>query len=88
MYVCSVIDFRLYITITISTIADYLHIIITLRSCARGKAIGLSICHRRRRCCRQHENRQILSSRCLYNQLVDISEKLVYTRLEFLKKAY
>ena len=39
-------------------------LIFTLHACARGKAIGLSICHchhRRRR----HENRQIASSRRL-----------------------
>ena len=36
--------------------------IITPRACARGKAIGLSVCRCRRR---RHENRQISSSRCL-----------------------
>ena len=38
--------------------AEVLNLLITLRACARGKAISLSVCRYRRR----HENRQI--SRC------------------------
>ena len=39
--------------------------IFTPRACARGEAIGLSVCRCRRCCRRRHENRQISSSRRL-----------------------
>ena len=63
--------------------------IITPHTCARGKAINLSICcHRRWR----HENHQISNSRqyacCKHNKLVDISDKVVSTRFELLKMVY
>ena len=47
---------------------------------------GLSVC---RRCCCQHENCQLSSSRrCKHNKSVDINEKLVSTCFELLKMAY
>ena len=61
--------------------------IFTPRACARGKAIGLSIC--------VVISTKIARSRvlgiyacCKHNQSVDIGEKLVCTGFELLKKAY
>ena len=61
--------------------------IITLRTCARGKAIGLSVVvvvgTKIARSC-------VLGiyACCRHNQSVDVGEKLVCTCFEFLKKAY
>ena len=61
--------------------------IITPRACTRGKAICLSVV--------VVIGMKIARSRvlgictcCNYNQSVDLSEKLVCTRFELLKKAY
>ena len=63
--------------------------VITPRACARGKAIGLSVCCRH---CRWHEIARScvlgICVSCKQNQSVDIREKLVCTRFELLKKAY
>ena len=72
---------------------------ITPRACARGKAIGLSVCR-----CRHVVvvvvvvvvvGTKIARSRVLgvyacykHNQSIDIGEKLVCTGFELLKKAY
>ena len=70
----------------------FLSTLVSLRACARDKAIGLSVCLS---VVVVVVGTKIARSRVLgicasykHNQSVDISEKLVCTRFELLKKAY
>ena len=78
------------IALSFSVSSQYLFVlgIISLRACARGKAIGLSVVVIVVGMKIARFRVLGICASCKHNQSVDISEKLVCMRFELLKKAY